>query len=69
MGVGFQIPIKNLVSILTSTAVKTDHVASLSASLDTLVSHLPRGLMNLRTELRISVIIPVHNGGDSFRQC
>ena len=25
--------------------------------------------MNLRTELRISVIIPVHNGGDSFRQC
>ena len=30
MGVGFQIPIKNLVSILTSTAVKTARVASLS---------------------------------------
>ena len=61
MGVGFQIPIKNLVSILTSTAVKTvisELVEllvsrlvscvepSLSASLDTLVSHLPRGFMN-----------------------
>ncbi|MBO1072815.1 MAG: hypothetical protein HEQ13_27210 [Dolichospermum sp. DEX189] len=31
MGVGFQIPIKNLVSILISTAVKTARVASLSA--------------------------------------
>ncbi|MBD2276815.1 MAE_28990/MAE_18760 family HEPN-like nuclease [Aphanizomenon flos-aquae] len=30
MGVGFQIPIKNLVSILISTAVKTARVASLS---------------------------------------
>ncbi|MEH1929769.1 glycosyltransferase [Nostoc sp.] len=25
--------------------------------------------MNLSTELSISIIIPVHNGGDSFRQC
>jgi hypothetical protein len=31
MGVGFQVPIKNLVSILISTAVKTARVASLSA--------------------------------------
>ncbi|MDD1463478.1 hypothetical protein MEO39_26170, partial [Dolichospermum sp. ST_sed2] len=31
MGVGFQVPIKNLVSILISTAVKTTRVASLSA--------------------------------------
>jgi Na+-transporting NADH:ubiquinone oxidoreductase subunit NqrE len=30
MGVGFQIPIKNLVSILISTAVKTARVVSLS---------------------------------------
>jgi hypothetical protein len=30
MGVGFQIPIKNLVSILIFTAVKTARVASLS---------------------------------------
>ncbi|MDD1475226.1 hypothetical protein MEO41_28760, partial [Dolichospermum sp. ST_sed4] len=30
MGVGFQIPIKNLVSILISTAVKTARVATLS---------------------------------------
>jgi hypothetical protein len=28
MGVGFQIPIKNLVSILVSTAVKTARVAA-----------------------------------------
>jgi len=31
MGVGFQVPIKNLVSILISTAVKTARVATLSA--------------------------------------
>jgi hypothetical protein len=30
MGVGFQVPIKNLVSILISTAVKTARVVSLS---------------------------------------
>ena len=31
MGVGFQVPIKNLGSILISTAVKIARVASLSA--------------------------------------
>jgi hypothetical protein len=41
MGVGFQILIKNLVSILISTAIKTARVVSVSGSQATLVSHLP----------------------------
>ena len=62
MGVGFQVPIKNLVSILISTAVKTVVselvellVRSLSLSKcrfplrskDALVSHLPGILMRI----------------------
>ena len=54
MGVGFQIPIKNLVSILISTAVKTARVVSLSGSQATLVSHLPGILMNNRQLLEVS---------------